>query len=273
VVIEGSGFVAGAKVTIGSEATGVEVVSETKLIATTSATAAGADEVSVSDEYGTSTGGPSFTYVAPPPPKKETLTEPMGEVLGSTTTKTTPPPVEGVNGNIEPAGGTVYVELPGTTKFVRLSSLQQIPFGSIVDARRGNADVTTTGPNGLQSINFYEGEFQLTQTSNGLASAVLYGSNFKSCPTARERAHIAQTSSRHVSRHHVIRKLWASGHGSYSTKGNYATGAVLGTIWLTEDRCDGTLIKVVKDAVSVTNLVTHKHVLVKAGHSYLAKAR
>jgi hypothetical protein len=69
-----------------------------------------------------------------------------------------------------------------------------------------------------------------------------------------------------------VRKLWAQGHGSYSTKGSYATGAALGTRWLTEDLCEGTLIKVVTHRVVVTDLVTHRHVTVKAGHSYLAKA-
>lgn len=38
-----------------------------------------------------------------------------------------------------------------------------------------------------------------------------------------------------------------------STKGNYATGAVLGTRWLTEDLCGGTLIRVLTDRVAVTN--------------------
>jgi hypothetical protein len=33
-----------------------------------------------------------------------------------------------------------------------------------------------------------------------------------------------------------------------------------------------TLIRVLTDRVAVTNLVTHKHVTVEAGHSYLAKA-
>jgi hypothetical protein len=70
----------------------------------------------------------------------------------------------------------------------------------------------------------------------------------------------------------VVRKLWSEGHGSYSTRGNYAAGAVLGTRWLTEDLCDGTLIHVATDKVRVTNFVNHKHVTVKAGHTYLAKA-
>ena len=69
-----------------------------------------------------------------------------------------------------------------------------------------------------------------------------------------------------------MRKLWAEGHGKYSTKGNYATGAALGTRWVTEDFCEGTLIRVVLHRVFVTDLVTHRHLTVKAGHSYFAKA-
>jgi hypothetical protein len=39
------------------------------------------------------------------------------------------------------------------------------------------------------------------------------------------------------------------------------------------DRCDGTLTKVTEGAVAVRDRVRHKTVLVKAGHSYLARAR
>jgi len=66
VVIKGTGFVTGATVKIGNEATGVTVVSSTEITATTAATAAGKDEVVVTDEKGVSSGGSSFTYVAPP---------------------------------------------------------------------------------------------------------------------------------------------------------------------------------------------------------------
>lgn len=41
---------------------------------------------------------------------------------------------------------------------------------------------------------------------------------------------------------------------------------------LTEDLCEGTLIRVTRDKVAVTNLVNHKHIEVKTGHRYLAKA-
>ncbi len=70
----------------------------------------------------------------------------------------------------------------------------------------------------------------------------------------------------------MVRKLWADAHGKFSTKGNYAAGAVQGTEWLTEDLCEGTLIRVTRDKVLVTDLVRHRHKAVKVGHKYLAKA-
>jgi hypothetical protein len=121
-------------------------------------------------------------------------------------------------------------------------------------------------------MTFSEGEFKLTQGRNGMVVAALAGGDFSVCPTAQERSHLARASSKHASGKHVVRKLWAEGHGNYTTKGNYATGAVLGTRWLTEDLCEGTLIHVATDSVAVTNLVTHRHITVKAGHSYVAKA-
>jgi hypothetical protein len=47
---------------------------------------------------------------------------------------------------------------------------------------------------------------------------------------------------------------------------------VRGTIWLTQDRCDGTLTTVKRGTVSVRDLKRRRTVSVKAGHSYLARA-
>ncbi len=284
VTIHGSGFQPGASVTIGSQAIEVEVLSETEIKARTTATAAGPAEVLVSDDEGTSSDGPSFTFEAPPPPveppsepaaKISSNTPPAPEAksgtLGETTVKLSLPQFDRT-GNLAPVDGRVLVELPGTTTFVALSGLRQVPFGTIVDATNGRVTVTTIAANGkVQSIDFFGGAFKLLQSKNGQVIAVLTGGNFAVCPTARERAHraLARTAT---SRSHVVRKLWASGHGKYSTKGNYATGAVLGTRWLTVDRCDGTLIYVATDLVAVTNLVNHHHRRVKAHHSYFAAA-
>ena len=66
VTITGTGFTEGAIVKIGAEATEVVVKSETEITAKTAATAVGKDEVSVLDSKGLSTGGPDFTFLAPP---------------------------------------------------------------------------------------------------------------------------------------------------------------------------------------------------------------
>jgi DNA-binding beta-propeller fold protein YncE len=188
-----------------------------------------------------------------------------------------PPPVLGKTGNVAPVKGTVLVELPGTKSFVPLASLTQIPFGTVIEATNGTVSVTTANPNGTtQTGQFFDGQFILTQGKNGQVLAKLSGGNFAVCPTARERAHIARAGSPDAraaaSGKHVVRKLWANAHGKFSTEGNYAAGAVQGTEWLTEDLCEGTLIRVTRDKVAVTNLVNHKHVEVRTGHKYLAKA-
>jgi len=189
-----------------------------------------------------------------------------------------PPPVLARTGNVAPVSGKVLVRLPGTSKFVPLSSLRQIPFGSVIEATNGTVSVTTAEPGGkTQTGEFFSGEFILRQGANGVVVAELTGGNFSVCPTKRERSHIARAGSAFAraasaSGSHVVRKLWANAHGKFSTKGNYAAGAVQGTEWLTEDLCDGTLIKVTRDKVAVTNLVNHRHVEVTKGRHYLAKA-
>jgi len=186
-----------------------------------------------------------------------------------------------VNGNIAPVSGTVLVSVPGGGGFVPLTSLRQVPFGTIVDATNGTAAITTAAPHGgTQTGQFFEGSFVLTQGHSGVAVTKLVGGRFSVCPTKRHRGRRvrrghrgrrAETSTRHASGKHVVRKLWANAHGSFSTQGNYAVGAVQGTEWLTEDLCEGTLIRVTRHRVKVTDLVRHRSHIVKAGHSILIR--
>ena len=45
-----------------------------------------------------------------------------------------------------------------------------------------------------------------------------------------------------------------------------------GTVWITADRCDGTLTQVKRGKVAVRDLRRKRTVVVKAGKSYLARA-
>jgi hypothetical protein len=47
---------------------------------------------------------------------------------------------------------------------------------------------------------------------------------------------------------------------------------VRGTVWLTEDYCNGTLIRVQEGSVTVRDLVKNRTVVVTAGRSYFAEA-
>jgi hypothetical protein len=267
VTIAGTGFSAGASVSFGTSPASSVTVDSASAITATSPAGSGTVNVSVTTSSGTSatTAADLFTYIAPAPPA---LAEPLPKAVSSAVSA----PVLARTGNVATVSGTVLVRLPGTTTFVALSSLRQIPFGTVVNATHGRVVVTTAAPHGgTQTGEFFEGEFVLTQGGNGLVVATLTGGSFAGCPTALERAHRARASAA-ASGKHAVRKLWSDAHGSFSTKGNYAAGAVAGTEWLTEDLCDGTLIRVTRDKVAVTNLVTHRHVLVQVGHSYLAKA-
>ncbi len=169
--------------------------------------------------------------------------------------------------------GQVLIRKARTGTLVALSSVTQIPFGTVIDATNGAVSVTTVDSHGrTQTVTLSGGEFVLTQGRNGMVVATLTGGDFSVCPTAQERAHIARAASAHATGKHVVRKLWAEGHGNFTTSGNYASASVRGTRWLTEDLCEGTLIHVATDRVAVVNRVNHRHVTVRAGHSYLAKA-
>jgi hypothetical protein len=70
----------------------------------------------------------------------------------------------------------------------------------------------------------------------------------------------------------VLGSLWGNGKGKFRTSGKYSSATVRGTIWLTQDRCDGTLTKVTRGVVQVRDFKRKKTVTVKAGKSYLARA-
>jgi uncharacterized repeat protein (TIGR01451 family) len=100
-------------------------------------------------------------------------------------------------------------------------------------------------------------------TSGGVTTLTLTGADFSSCSTPRRLSAKNQTP---------IRQLWGSAKGNFQTKGRYAAATVRGTIWLVQDRCDGTLTQVVEGVVEVADSTLGKTVSVPAGQSYVAPA-
>jgi virginiamycin B lyase len=188
----------------------------------------------------------------------------------STTTATAP--VLTVSGNVAPVKGTVLIRKPGTSTFVALSSAASIPLGSTINATNGTVAVTVATPaGGTESGDFYDGEFTLTQAKNGFAEETLAGGSFADCPSHKSGRSVTDASA---SGKTVVRKLWGNAHGSFKTSGRAGAATVLGTTWLTEDLCDGTLFKAVVHNITVTSAAhpSKKHLVVQ-GKSYFVPLR
>ena len=181
-----------------------------------------------------------------------------------------PPPQTGTSANAQPVNGTVRVKQPGSNQFITLASGQQIPIGSIIDVTKGTIDLTTTaGADQTQTARFFSGVFKLTQTktANPVTELQLFGGNFKKlCPTkSSKKASVSRKRK-------LVRQLWGVGKGSFRTKGKYASASIRGTQWLTQDRCDGTNVRVTEGSVTVRDFAKKKNVVVTAPKSYLAAA-
>jgi hypothetical protein len=156
----------------------------------------------------------------------------------------------GVQLLIQPVFGTVKVKLPGESGFTTIDNLTVIPVGTIVDTRGSRVSLTAaTGDFGDttpdDSVDFYGGLFKALQApaTNSQAVAKLIGKlscggKGKAARASSGGGPIAVAASKRR------RRLWGSGHGSYGTAGSGGTGSVVGTTWLTVEKCSGTFFKV-----------------------------
>jgi hypothetical protein len=273
VTITGTGFVEGATgVKFGStSATNIKVVSAASITAT-SPLGLGTVDVTVTTPGGTSltSSADQFTY-------KFTFTFtipsiPGGSGSGGGGTVPLPPvglpaPLLARSGNVFYVTGRVNLRLPGTRTFLPLRAGLHIPYRTVVDATNGEVSITTaTRKGGTQTGQFFDGQFVLTQGRDGTVMASLAGGDFSPCRRSR-------TTTQHASGKHLVRRLWATASGSFTTKGRYATAAARGAQWLTEDACEATLILATRNRVQVTDLVRHRRITLLAGQVYIAKAR
>ena len=178
-------------------------------------------------------------------------------------------PVVGQTANVAAVEPGVLVKEPGKSTFTTLSNPRQITMGSIIDARKGRVRISVDdGKGGIDTADFFEGVFRLTQGKKGtrFATLTLVGGSFKGCP----RAPKARLSGK--SKGGSVRHLWGSGSGSFRTVGRFSAASLRGTTWLTDDKCNGTLTRVTKGSVTVRDFVRRRSVVVKAPGSYLARS-
>lgn len=194
---------------------------------------------------------------------------------GAATLPAAASPVAGRSVSLAPAGGSVTVTLPGSTTPIALANLASVPVGSVIDATRGAVTLTSVKDSAgvTQTGRFWGGAFRVAQGATPNARTVLTvvdrGIGKCAAPAhARSAAHVSAASRRRVSR------LWGSdNHGAFTTRGSNAIASVRGTVWLTEDSCAGTLVRVKQGVVAVRDIGRRATVLVSAGHTYAAWRR
>ncbi len=130
-----------------------------------------------------------------------------------------------------------------------------------------------------QTGKFHGGVFRVSQARNGaskgLATLTLVEGAFRGAPTDSVCTRMGRSAdaSAAAASHKVLQLLHASARGKFRTAGRYSAATVRGTVWSVADRCDGTLTHVFTDKVAVTDFVRHVTVVLRAGQSYLARAR
>ena len=177
--------------------------------------------------------------------------------------------VMGRSAGVETVSGSVYLRSPSGA-LMPLGPASTIPVGSVIDATSGVLRLVTAlnTPGKTQAAIVWGGVFQVGQqkSGNGLTNLIL--AKTSSACTRHGGAMIATARAHHSKSN----SLWAEdNHGRYSTHGANSVATVLGTRWETVETCAGTLTRVLRGRVRVRDLHQRRTVIVRAGHSYLAR--
>ena len=144
----------------------------------------------------------------------------------------------------------------GHEQFVALDNQTEIPVGTQVDTPKGTFTlIAGLGGGRTNSADFNQGLFTILQQ----ARRRRHGASDRQGQLPWLQAGGAKTLSIGVTKAKKrVRRLWGSGKGRFGSKGKYGAATVSGTKWLTQDRCDGTFVKVVQGVVRVRDFRKHK---------------
>jgi hypothetical protein len=193
-----------------------------------------------------------------------------------------PQPVLGQRAVVAPDRGSVFVRLPGTRRFVRLTGRESVPLGSELDTTNGIVSLrfVTNAAGTVARAAVSEGRFVLRQPNapvdGQLPGELDLSGPLAGCAPPRARGALASTAARRP--RFTGRRVRVRARGKVRTRGRYGAAVVRGTRWTMVDRCPsdpapGTFVLVREHVVAVTSFVLHRTVLVSEGHTTLAPAQ
>jgi hypothetical protein len=140
------------------------------------------------------------------------------------------PPRIGRTAVVKALSGTVLVG-PGAKHLARLRGARSVKIGTTVDATHGKLRLTTAaGGSRIQAGTFNGGQWTIQQKrSSALTELRLAGAD--GCGNAKPGdVHSARSSKR---------SLFGRAHGRFRTRGRHSSATIRGTVWSTEDLCNG----------------------------------
>src|SRR4051794_38756186 len=200
------------------------------------------------------------------------------------------PAVAGRTTTVSLVSGEVFVKLPPSAStaftttlrvpfqeagFVPLQGVASLPVGSVVDASRGQLQLkaAVNGRALARTARLRAGIFAIRQRRaqrNHPARRVPVTTALVSAAGAEVTCHRSQPGKG------LVRSLVTTAKGSFRTLGGAATAAPAKgrtATFTVSDRCDGTKVTVAKGTTAVTSRRTGRTRRVKAGRSFVIKAR
>ena len=255
----------GNTTTVASAGSGTTSVTATKSVARLTPGATYHFRVVATNASGT-TYGPDATFSTAAPVLTTADSRPVTQV--ATQPQPVPAaasPVVGKSLVADGVSGTVEVKPPGTGKWTTLAPGVQLPFGTQIDTRKGKLTFETALPGGKKQVaDMWGGVSLMRQAADGMVDVYLGGPR----PSCRKRA----ARSALAAKKPVRKLIWVKDKkGRFRSHGKNSVATVRGTLWMTQETCAGTLTRVREGAVAVRDLRLRRTVLVRAGHSYLAR--
>jgi Ca2+-binding RTX toxin-like protein len=166
--------------------------------------------------------------------------------------------------------GEFRLKLPEGPRFFKLAENVKIPIRSTIDPEAGVVRLATASnrAGARQVASVSAGRFTVRQRGDQRPVTDLRLAGRPSgCRGSSGGRRMAKRPPPPKLAVDVVRK------GRYRVRGKYSIGAATGTAWLTEDRCNGTFTRVISGTVRVHDLRRDRTIMVRAGGTYLARAR
>lgn len=172
------------------------------------------------------------------------------------------------------SGSSYTYRMPVGHRDYDLDGSLRFPSGSRIDAERTvRVTTATTANGGRENMSVSGGPFTIKLSRSATDYRFVKGA--QGCSRGRPRAPTDARTPRITMQidkgKRPARKRRARQRAT--VRGKHSIGAAFGTKWITEERCSGTFTKVLSGTVRVLDIGRKRTVLVRKGHSYLARAR